>query len=127
MAATSQQTTLFHDYDGFVEKFKPKKTTKDMLHAYNRWLAAEYNTAVARARTGIAGEIYKTYHHHRGCRRLLYGFRYSSTCEYTANRVFGHAAKNVAHAVAGHFLQTFDQQCHAVDEYHHDTNYFQKQ
>ncbi len=29
MAATSQIAELFHDYDGFVEKFKPKKTTDD--------------------------------------------------------------------------------------------------
>ena len=28
MAATSQKKTLFEDYDGFVEKFKPKKTTE---------------------------------------------------------------------------------------------------
>ena len=27
--ATSQQKALFEDYDGFVEKFKPKKTTDD--------------------------------------------------------------------------------------------------
>ena len=26
---TSQQKELFEDYDGFVEKFKPKKTTDD--------------------------------------------------------------------------------------------------
>ena len=29
MGATSQQMHLFTDYDGFVEKFKPKKTTDD--------------------------------------------------------------------------------------------------
>ncbi len=29
MRATSQNKTLFYDYDGFVEKFKPKKTTDD--------------------------------------------------------------------------------------------------
>lgn len=29
MAETSQKKTLFEDYDGFVEKFKPKKTTDD--------------------------------------------------------------------------------------------------
>ena len=29
MASTSQQKHLFEDYDGFVEKFKPKKTTDD--------------------------------------------------------------------------------------------------
>ena len=29
MGATSQQKALFEDYEGFVEKFKPKKTTDD--------------------------------------------------------------------------------------------------
>ena len=29
MASTSKQKHLFEDYDGFVEKFKPKKTTDD--------------------------------------------------------------------------------------------------
>lgn len=29
MAATSQDPTAFHDYKGFTEKFKPKKTTDD--------------------------------------------------------------------------------------------------
>lgn len=29
MASTSRQKHLFEDYDGFVEKFKPKKTTDD--------------------------------------------------------------------------------------------------
>ena len=29
MGATSQNKEKFHDYDGFVEKFKPKKTTDD--------------------------------------------------------------------------------------------------
>ena len=29
MGATSQQPELFNDYEGFVEKFKPKKTTDD--------------------------------------------------------------------------------------------------
>ena len=28
MAATSQSKIKFEDYDGFVEKFKPKKTTE---------------------------------------------------------------------------------------------------
>lgn len=27
LGATSQQRALFEDYEGFVEKFKPKKTT----------------------------------------------------------------------------------------------------
>mgnify|MGYP002750908308 FL=1 len=29
MASTSRQKHMFEDYDGFVEKFKPKKTTDD--------------------------------------------------------------------------------------------------
>lgn len=29
MAATSQNKELFEDYEGFVEKFEPKKTTDD--------------------------------------------------------------------------------------------------
>ena len=29
MSTTSQNPNLFNDYDGFVEKFKPKKTTDD--------------------------------------------------------------------------------------------------
>ena len=29
MGATSQKKELFEDYEGFVEKFKPKKTTDD--------------------------------------------------------------------------------------------------
>ena len=31
MAATSQIPGLFEDYDGFVEKFKTKKTTDDCM------------------------------------------------------------------------------------------------
>lgn len=29
MSATSQDIEKFEDYEGFVEKFKPKKTTDD--------------------------------------------------------------------------------------------------
>lgn len=29
MAATSQDPAAFRDYEGFVEKFEPKKTTDD--------------------------------------------------------------------------------------------------
>ncbi len=45
MAATSQDPTLFHDYEGFVEKFKPKKTTDDcytpdlVMEAVNRYVS----------------------------------------------------------------------------------------
>ena len=43
-----RQTDIFHDYDAFVEKFKPKKTTDDCMtpdNIYNavvRWAADEY-------------------------------------------------------------------------------------
>ena len=35
MAATSQNKDKFEDYDGFVEKFKPKKTTDDCYTPQN--------------------------------------------------------------------------------------------
>ena len=43
-----RQMDIFHDYDAFVEKFKPKKTTDDCMtpdNIYNavvRWAADEY-------------------------------------------------------------------------------------
>lgn len=49
MAATSQNKTLFEDYDGFVEKFKPKKTTDDcytppeVYDAVLSWVRREYD------------------------------------------------------------------------------------
>lgn len=49
MAATSQNPELFNDYEGFVEKFKPKKTTDDcytpeiVYSAIADWAANEYN------------------------------------------------------------------------------------
>lgn len=49
MAATSQNPKLFNDYDGFVEKFKPKKTTDDcytpeiVYNAIADWVANEYH------------------------------------------------------------------------------------
>ena len=49
--ATSQTKELFEDYDGFVEKFKPKKTTDDcytppqVYRAVLDWAAAEYGLA----------------------------------------------------------------------------------
>ena len=49
MSATSQNKKLFNDYDEFVEKFKPKKTTDDCYTpkvVYNTvadWVANEYN------------------------------------------------------------------------------------
>ena len=49
MSATSQNKKLFEDYDGFVEKFKPKKTTDDcytppiVYNAVAEWVANEYD------------------------------------------------------------------------------------
>ena len=46
--ATSQQRELFEDYEGFVEKFKPKKTTDDcytppeVYEVIRDWACAEY-------------------------------------------------------------------------------------
>ena len=46
--ATSQNREKFYDYDGFVEKFKSKKTTDDcytpaaVMEAINEWVASEY-------------------------------------------------------------------------------------
>ena len=46
--ATSQQHELFEDYEGFVEKFKPKKTTDDcytppeVYEVIKDWACAEY-------------------------------------------------------------------------------------
>lgn len=46
--ATSRQPELFNDYDGFVEKFKPKKTTDDcytpplVYKAVRDWACTEY-------------------------------------------------------------------------------------
>ena len=48
MAATSQNKEKFEDYEGFVEKFKPKKTTDDcytpplVYDAVADWTAKEY-------------------------------------------------------------------------------------
>ena len=48
MAVTSQNKEKFEDYDGFVEKFKPKKTTDDcytpplVYEAVTDWCANEY-------------------------------------------------------------------------------------
>lgn len=48
MSATSQNKEKFNDYEGFVEKFKPKKTTDDcytpqlIYEAVANWAANEY-------------------------------------------------------------------------------------
>ena len=49
MATTSQNPELFNDYEGFVKKFKPKKTTDDcytpeiVYNAIADWVANEYH------------------------------------------------------------------------------------
>ena len=49
MGATSQNPDLFNDYDGFVEKFKPKKTTDDcytpeiVYNAIADWVRKKYD------------------------------------------------------------------------------------
>ena len=49
MRITSQQRELFEDYEGFVEKFKPKKTTDDcytppeVYEVIREWACAEYD------------------------------------------------------------------------------------
>ena len=49
MAVTSQNKEKFEDYEGFVEKFKPKKTTDDcytpetVYTAVANWCAKEYS------------------------------------------------------------------------------------
>lgn len=48
MSATSQSKELFEDYEGFVEKFKPKKTTDDcytppeVYEVIKNWACEEY-------------------------------------------------------------------------------------
>ena len=48
MRVTSQNPNLFNDYDGFVEKFKPKKTTDDcytpplVYEAVSEWVSSQY-------------------------------------------------------------------------------------
>ena len=48
MGTTSQNPNLFNDYDGFVEKFKPKKTTDDcytpplVYEAVSEWVSSQY-------------------------------------------------------------------------------------
>ena len=48
MAGTSQNPTKHRDYEGFVEKFKPRKTTDDcytppqIYSAVRDWACSEY-------------------------------------------------------------------------------------
>lgn len=68
MAATSQNKTKFEDYDGFVEKFKPKLTTDDcytpanVYDAVADWVANEYNLDKSRfVRPFFPGGDYESY------------------------------------------------------------------
>ena len=72
--ATSQQTTLFHDYDGFVEKFKPKKTTDDcytpqpVYDAVLGWVRQRFNLGDAPiARPFYPGGDFESYNYPDGC------------------------------------------------------------
>ena len=65
---------LFHDYDGFVEKFKPKKTTDDcftppeVYDAVLDWLAARADLAGKEiVRCFYPGMDYKTFDYPDGC------------------------------------------------------------
>ncbi len=54
MAATPKNPTAFNDYEGFIEKFKPKKTTDDcytpprVYDAIRDWACVEYDIDPAR-------------------------------------------------------------------------------
>ena len=68
MVATSQSKEKFEDYDGFVEKFKPKKTTDDcytptlVFDAVVDWVAREYGLKKSRfCRPFYPGGNYKEY------------------------------------------------------------------
>lgn len=72
--ATSQQPELFNDYDGFVEKFKPKKTTDDcytpplVYGAVRDWACAEYGIdAGSIVRPFYPGGDYEHFDYPEGC------------------------------------------------------------
>ena len=72
--ATSQTKELFEDYDGFVEKFKPKKTTDDcytppqVYRAVLDWAAAEYGLAGREiVRPFFPGGDYERHPYPEGC------------------------------------------------------------
>lgn len=69
-----RQTDIFHDYDAFVEKFKPKKTTDDCMtpdNIYNtvvRWAADEYGIDTAKiVRPFWPGGNYEEFDYPDGC------------------------------------------------------------
>ncbi len=74
MGATSQKRQTFHDYDGFIEKFKPKKTTDDcytpeiVYDAVADWCAAEYGIDRSRfVRPFYPGGSYVDFDYPEGC------------------------------------------------------------
>ena len=74
MAATSQDPTLFHDYEGFVEKFKPKKTTDDcytpdlVMEAVNRYVSDRWGIDSASfVRPFYPGGDYERFEYPTGC------------------------------------------------------------
>ena len=69
-----RQTDIFHDYDAFVEKFKPKKTTDDCMtpdSIYNevvRWAVDEYKIDPAKiVRPFWPGGNYEEFDYPDGC------------------------------------------------------------
>ena len=69
-----RQMDIFHDYDAFVEKFKPKKTTDDCMTPDNiysaivRWAADEYGIEPAKiVRPFWPGGNYEEFDYPDGC------------------------------------------------------------
>lgn len=74
MAATSQDPAKFNDYDGFVEKFKPKKTTDDcytppyIYEAVAGYVACRWNIdPESFVRPFYPGGDYERYDYPDGC------------------------------------------------------------
>lgn len=72
--ATSQQPELFNDYEGFVDKFKPKKTTDDcytpplVYEAVRDWACAEYGIDPdSIVRPFFPGGDYERFDYPEGC------------------------------------------------------------
>lgn len=73
-AATSQKKETFEDYEGFVEKFKPKKTTDDcytppkVYDAVCSWVEKEFGISRANfVRPFFPGGDYEHYDYPNGC------------------------------------------------------------
>ncbi len=74
MGVTSQNKLLFEDYDGFVEKFKPKKTTDDcytpleVMEAVNAYVAKRWGLDPETfVRPFFPGGDYEAYGYPDGC------------------------------------------------------------